>query len=108
MKRGTADALGQCVYIGDGSGDVHATLQLGEGDVVLARSGKHFSLLPALTRHFSEASGTSKPCIVPWDSGLTVLDTITRFVCVSEAKPGPGGAVGTISEGYCAAASANE
>jgi hypothetical protein len=80
MTRGTSEALGACLYVGDGTGDLCAALQLGSGDVVLARSGNNFGLLPALTRRLADIPATQQPRVVPWDSGAVTLDTISQFV----------------------------
>lgn len=77
-------SISRCLYVGDGSGDLHACLCLQQHDVVLARDGPKFSLLPSLRAALDgRTEAASVPTVVPWSSGDIVLGAIREFVAAS-------------------------
>jgi hypothetical protein len=77
---GGASPARRCLYVGDGSGDLHACKCLGSGDVALARDGPRFSLLPLLQSALETIAVASRPAVVPWSTGDTVLQTVLAFI----------------------------
>ena len=66
------------LYVGDGGGDVCACLQLSEGDVVAARAGSGFALLPALTS--PPLAAQMRASVAPWRDGRELLEVVMRFL----------------------------
>lgn len=71
------------LYVGDGGGDVCGCLQLGAGDVVAARSGTGFGLLPALLSGAHRVAATVRP----WADGAELGAIVAEFL----AGTGAGG-----------------
>lgn len=62
-REGGGAGIPRCVYIGDGSGDLHACLCLREGDVALARDGPGFALLGKLTASLARYIERGPSCV---------------------------------------------
>lgn len=77
--------VSRCLYVGDGSGDFHATSLLRRGDVVLAREGKGYALLKKMREHVASLAEGEQPTIVPWSNGATTLGAITAFLASADS-----------------------
>ena len=70
------------IYIGDGGGDVCACLRLGPRDVVAAREGRDFALLPALTT--APLAREMRARVRPWRDGAALLAILQAFIAEEE------------------------
>ena len=80
------------LYVGDGGGDVCACLRLAPGDVVAARAGRGFALLPALTSPPLAAHVRAR--VRAWSDGAALLNIVTQFLAEGEGPEGASAARG--------------
>jgi 2,3-diketo-5-methylthio-1-phosphopentane phosphatase len=66
------------LYVGDGGGDVCAALRLGPRDVVAARCGPGFALLPTLTT--PPVADELAAAVRPWADGAELLAIVRDFL----------------------------